>query len=351
MINPDLPTPPDYGKWMVLAIVAAIGVASAGYLGYRQFQAWHEKEVQTAISREKQKTAKVEAALEKQIRELRDQAAAEKEIPVPEPLPEAAPAVSNERMAEVFGLPTEDAEAAPDSAEPSCDDLKNRVFAFFHYVGRRPLKKLPPDWADALVRDISAAPPLVVDEMRSMETLKKNTSHFFRVLKKDRLNLVKTVLQADKDVLEQALSDAYQYYVTQSCCKPGEGGGCASLKTLYEYVGFFTTTLSGKSYLLRRDSLVRCLTEYYCVLILDHANDAELNRYGIDIRPQIDLALEAVSHRSGLVFQNRYVETLTRLKAKYAPKPVAGPPGLPLSDAETPENLGNGELPMEPEGM
>ena len=158
-----------------------------------------------------------------------------------------------------------------------------------------------------------------MDETRDMESLKRNQSHFFRVLQKDRFRMVKTILRIDRDVLEYALADSYRYYAALSCCKPGDPA-CVTLKTLYEYAGFFTSTLSGKSYLLRRDSAIRCLAGYYSVLVLDRAEEAGLNAYGIDIRPHIALALDAVSHQTGLVFKDRYVETLTGLKEKYAKK-------------------------------
>lgn len=321
-MSPDLPSPPDPSKTVIIIIAAALASAVIGYVGYNQFNQWHAKEIQTAVSKQEQEMARTKTELEARIQELQKQPAPPEAPPTVPPV--VSPSVSDERLTEVFGSPP--AGETPESEPgPSCDALNRQVASFFDYLrrnakpGSHSENAVSLDWVAKIISDLSLSPPLVAEEIRDMESLKRNQSHFFRVLKKDRLNLVKTVLLAEKDVLEHALADCYQYYVSIGCCKPGNPD-CVSLKTLYEYAGFFMTTFSGKSYLLRRDSTIRCLTDYYCVLIIDQANNAELNPYGIDIRPHIDLALDAVSHQNNLIFKDRYVETLNRLKTKYAPK-------------------------------
>jgi hypothetical protein len=103
-------------------------------------------------------------------------------------------------------------------------------------------------------------------------------------------------------VLEHAMADFYIYYVSGDYCK-NDDEPCVSLNTLYEYGGFFLNTLGGKSYLFRRTSAIRCLTDYYAVLILDRANDAEINRYGIDIRPLITRALDNITSQNTWYFR------------------------------------------------
>ena len=100
---------------------------------------------------------------------------------------------------------------------------------------------------------------------------------------------------------------------------PPEGTGeRPSLTALYEYAGFFLNSVGGRSYLLRRDSRVRILTTYYCVLIVDRANQEEANRHGIDIRPHIDSVAEEIGNQRGLVFQKEYLDALADLQEKYA---------------------------------
>jgi hypothetical protein len=77
--------------------------------------------------------------------------------------------------------------------------------------------------------------------------------------------------------------------------------------------------VGGRSYLLRRDSKVRILTTYYAILILDKANDAILNRYGIDIRPHINLSIDDIRNQKNLIYPEEYVAKLYQLQEKYTP--------------------------------
>ena len=93
--------------------------------------------------------------------------------------------------------------------------------------------------------------------------------------------------------------------------------GRPSLKVLYKYSGFFLNTLAGRNYLLRRVPKIRVLATYYCVLILDKANDAKLNPNGIDIRPHIKLLLTDISNQSGFINKDQYLSELDQLDRKY----------------------------------
>jgi hypothetical protein len=75
--------------------------------------------------------------------------------------------------------------------------------------------------------------------------------------------------------------------------------------------------LGGRSYLLRRDPKVRTLTIYYCVQVLDIANDEELNSRGIDIRPYLRSSLMDIENQTSLVHQKEYLSKLKELKLKY----------------------------------
>ena len=69
--------------------------------------------------------------------------------------------------------------------------------------------------------------------------------------------------------------------------------------------------------MFRRTAWLRCLAEYYAVRVLDKASDAEINPYGIDIRPHIDRALDSIQSQSWLAFQDSYETALLGLKEKY----------------------------------
>jgi len=47
------------------------------------------------------------------------------------------------------------------------------------------------------------------------------------------------------------------------------------------------------------------------------ANDAVLNRYGIDIRPHINLSIDDISNQKNLIYPETYVAKLHQLREKY----------------------------------
>ena len=108
----------------------------------------------------------------------------------------------------------------------------------------------------------------------------------------------------------------YSFYTSDKCCEE-DLQGCPTLKLFYEYAGFFLNTIAGRNYLLRRDSKIRILTIFYCVLILDTANQEKLNPYGIDIRPYIYLSMNDISNQKNLIHHKQYLTKLQSLKEKY----------------------------------
>ncbi|MBC2717184.1 MAG: hypothetical protein HF978_17910 [Desulfobacteraceae bacterium] len=305
----DLPETINHEKQIVIIIIAIIISAAIGYMGYHQFMKWHENKLQAAVSEQQQKMAEKSADLEYQIITLQNK------LTMLEP-----PPVSDDRITEVFGKPQSYIAAETDH---SCDAMKHKITSFFtylhqnSYVDANQSEKNPSDVFLQMVRALSAHPPMIVDETRDLVSLKHNLAHFYRILHKERIAMVKNIMAAENDVLEHAMADFYTYYVTGDCCK-NDDEPCVSLNTLYEYAGFFMNTFAGKSYLFRRSSAIRCLTDYYAVLVLDRANDAEINQYGIDIRPYIDLALDNITSQNNLLFQDQYLDTLTNLQEKYS---------------------------------
>ncbi|MEW6078842.1 MAG: hypothetical protein AB1724_13585 [Thermodesulfobacteriota bacterium] len=295
----------------VLAVIAVLLLAAGLYYGYREMTGRHNREV-SDLERDREQLQERLALMEQKISES------------PQALPgQESPAIPEDRAAEVFGRSPEE------SAADRCETLKNQIRAFFVYLDGK-------DYVRAFTReetayqfyirvfqDLSAHLPIVTGETRDIVTLVRNSAHFFKVLGKERVLLVKSVLSHEGDILESALANFHELYMNDDCCRQ-EPGGCPSRETLYEYAGFFLNTLSGKSYLMRRESVVRALVTYYSVLILDRASDEKKNTYGIDIRPHIDISMDDIGSQSKLVFQEKYLDTLRALKAKYQ---QAYPPG------------------------
>ncbi len=165
-------------------------------------------------------------------------------------------------------------------------------------------------------KKLSSKLPIITGEMSSLYNIVRNVAHFYRVMGKKRVLLIKQMLQNESEVIESVMRTFYLWFTMDD-----EGHstvqGRPSMENMYEYAGYILNTLGGRSYLLRRDPKVRTLTTYYCVLILDKANDEELNSKGIDIRPYIGSSLMEIENQTGLVHQKEYLTKLRELRLKY----------------------------------
>lgn len=296
-------------KTFVLIVMACFVTAVTGYIGYFQIMKWHDRKIQNAVLQKQEEMSAKSLKLEKHINQLKENL---------ERL--ESPAITIERITEVLGESS--TAVTPDLIKPDCDALNDKIKSFFDYLKKKSYvlsgqtETHPSEVFLGIIKDLSTSLPLVIGETQDIINLVHNQAHFFRALSKDRIEIVKKVLSAEEDVLEHVMANFYAYYVIENCCKNDEQV-CISFKTLYEYAAFFLQTLAGQSYLMRRDSAIRCLTNYYSIIILDKANAETINRYGVDIRPHIDLALEAIRNQNNLKFQEQYLNTLTHLKEKY----------------------------------
>jgi hypothetical protein len=210
------------------------------------------------------------------------------------------------------------------AAEPGRAEVEHRVKAFFAYLDEQPYVQVYNLQGGTYlqyqiaINKLSSNPPAVAGEMQSLYTMVRNVAHLYRVMGKKPIYLTREILQNESEVIEPVMQTFYQWY-TMSDGGPAALGGRPSLETMYEYAGFLLNTLGGRSYLLRRSPKVRALTTYYCVLILDSANDDELNSKGIDIRPYIKSSLMEIKNQIGLMHQKAYITKLSELSLKYSP--------------------------------
>lgn len=292
--------------FVAVLILAAAGAAAAYYFTVL-WPGPPEKAVQEeqSILWEGERTK-----LREKIGELQDELAVYKES-----------AVSAGRLEEVFGKDAADLARA--DVVRTCQDMDRQVRGFFSYLDRQPYIRhagLEEEGAYTrylrIVDALSRNPPLILEETKDHYSLVKNVAHFFRVLGRQDVLLIRRTLAEESEILDPLAALFYDWTVSTDRCKDGVKGR-ASLETLYEYAAFFLNTLAGKSYLLRRDSRVRTLTTYYCVLTLDLANRETLNRYGIDIRPVIDRSIQDIRNQRGLLFAKEYLDTLEELKSRY----------------------------------
>lgn len=275
----------------IQAAAVILVVVIIGYFSYTSIMRWHEKELELAEMRLQEDPA------------LNDR-----------------PTVSSEKLNKAFGK--DPAEGMRKDVPLSFQEAERHVIAFFSYLDSQEYiksyklgKGMHHEFQEAM-KQLIANPPVVAGETESLYTLYKNMSHFYKVLGINRINLIKDILNNESELIEPAAANFYVRLTTYDSAGVNNQVR-PSLEVLYEYSGFFLNTLAGKSYLLRRGTKVRLLTAYYCVRILDKANDAELNAHGIDIRPHIGFLITDINNQIGLSDKEHYLSELEKLDEKY----------------------------------
>ena len=293
---------------IVKIFIIPLALGFIGYFGYHRIMEWHKKELGTAIRQEQDAFEDRSWTLKEEMRKLEEELALEKKARVPE-----------EKLMEVFG---KDAAASVWQEDTDCEDLEQQIKAFFIYLDKQEYPIVQEsahgsyDVFRQMVRQLSENPPVVTGETMDLISLTRNMAHFYKILGKRRIQFAKDVLHNETDIIESIMATFFEFYTSEKCCQK-DLRKCPGPGVLYEYAGFFLNTVGGRSYLLRRDSKVRILTTYYSILILDMANDAVLNRYGIDIRPHINLSIDDISNQKNLIYSETYVAKLHQLQEKY----------------------------------
>ena len=287
---------------LLRALPFIIIVSFIGYYAYNEIVNWHNEEIATAVTQEREKH-------EKNIGKLEDELSSHEQVLIPE-----------DKLLEIFGK--KKMFIFSEAKTIKCSELEENIQNFFSYLDRENYKLQEESYQRSydmfieMVKDLSNTSPILTAETRDILSLTRNTAHLYRVLGEKRIRLIKQILKNENTILEHVLANFYLFYISKECCKEGSSE-CLSFKFLYEYSGFFLNTLGGKSYLLRRDSRIRILATYYCILILDNANEATLNYYGIDIYPYIDFAINEINNQKNLIYHEEYVARLVNLKEKY----------------------------------
>lgn len=291
-----------YFTWSLAALIVFL-------ILFLQMSRWHEKSLEDAVTEEqKQWWGKVEE-LEEEVFSLREQLAEHKEKIIPK-----------EKLEEVFGEDTEI--ISPEKKEVTCEELENQLSAFFTYIdnnGYMEKHKFKNNSSEVLgetLQKLNKHKPSVTDANMDMLELMRNLSFFYRTLGKKDIFLINDILKNESEMLEPLMDSFFKLYLRKTEC----GDKLINIpetETLYSYAGFFLNTLAGKSYLLRRKPVTRILTSYYCVLIIDKANDETLNNFGIDIKPYLVNISDEITNQAGLAYKWEYNQELTRLKEKY----------------------------------
>lgn len=291
----------------IVAVVFALIVV--GLVTFFMVKRWHRE--QLAIGRQQAQNECIEVIqkLEADLEALRAQLEAQRQ---------ARP--GDELFPTVFGTAAPDRDA--DVQPVDCSKVGEQMEAFFNYldsrdyIASRDLEGGSAGFLQRCAAAMMADPPINIAEMQNMLRLVKNVTHFYRVLGMERLTVLKEIMTSEERVLEPAMAVFYARIVECRQPLPGDDHPL-SFERLYDYAGYFLNTLGGRSYLLRRESRIRMLVNYYAILIVDRANDEKFNRYGIDVRPYIDFLFYDISNQRGLSYRERYLTRLKALRDKY----------------------------------
>ena len=135
-------------------------------------------------------------------------------------------------------------------------------------------------------------------------------AHFFKVLGPKDLLLIKDILTNERELVEPTMALFYRWSEIEPECSDRNLNIKLPLTGLYEYAGYFINTLGGQSYLFRRALQLRLLIRYYSILIIDHTNSVDANRYGIDIRYTLDALISEMQTNGGLENRQEYLDYL-----------------------------------------
>jgi len=210
----------------------------------------------------------------------------------------------------------------PVSQNLSPEEIERRTDSFYSYLDQQQYVKSykffngTKKQFQQIFKMLAGKPPIFPRETDSINDVLQNVFYFYRVLGKERITLIKDILENESDIIEPLMQTFYFWFTSSNEYSKLELTR-PSIEQLYIYACFFLETLGGRSYVLRRDSKVRILTLYYCVLIIDQANIDEVNSNGIDIRPHLRLISEDITHQKSLNYKDQYFMKLEMLRKKY----------------------------------
>lgn len=293
-------------------VICIIFLGALGFLGYIMLESRHKKDLNESLEQEISEWQEKNEELEDKIDTLKKTVST---------LTGDPDLIEDENIISDDGSESESSSKGLENTIP-VEDIESRIASFFvhldeqSYIKKYELEGSSYDEYEEVIQKLSEKTPFLGNETESLYNMFLNIAHFFRVLGRDRVSMIKDILENENENMESTMRNFYLWYIYDN--EDGEKiKGRPSSQVLYEYASFFLNTIGGRNYLMRRDSKIRILTSYYSVLILDRANDMKQNPNGIDIRPYLRLVMSDLSNKSGFKFHYEYMKNLKRLKIKY----------------------------------
>lgn len=205
----------------------------------------------------------------------------------------------------------------------SCQQAADKINAFYSHLDAQPyiqnfhLGEKSSVYFSQLIEKLLKNPPVITRETDDLYTVLSNTSHFYRIIGKRNITIIKTILDKEKPYIENTLAAFYVLTEDPGCLQKSFSISVPPY-SIYDYAGFFLNTMGGRLYLFRRDSVSRMTVTYYAILVVDKANRMSKNRDGIQIKQAIDsLISEMENSGHQLSLKNRYLDKLYDLKERY----------------------------------
>jgi hypothetical protein len=298
---------------IIIAIVLTILIA--GYIGTDFFLKWHKTTVDSAETSARLECDARLSALEQNLRELEQQRIDEQTFSLP-PV----------RLTEAFGsdigaLVDPIAMLTPDE----CRAVNEALVQFFTYLDNTGFgDRIRPDenslvFFEKALKRLVKRPPRYAGETAELLNLFQSVSHVSRTLGAKDTLILRDALTREADLLEPALALFYRLIHNQPACPSAIS--LPSLSVLYHYAHFFLNSMSGRSYLMRRDSKIRILATYYALMVIRLAEEQSLNVYGLDPRNQAALLIEDITNHRRLMYADIYVTQLEGLLNPPSPNP------------------------------
>ncbi len=234
---------------------------------------------------------------------------------------EPKPLLPTERLSQVFG-PTSPLAKGASPTGMTCPELEESLRSFCRYLDAgeifRSQKTYRDSWAllSNTLTTLERRLPTISAEAYRPSTIIENSFYFFRLLGKEKIDIVREALKHEADIAEPLMGILYYWLMNGRQCDKLPPSS-STLKVMYDYAGFFISTLGGHSYLYRRDSRIRLLTIYYAVLIVHEANVQGFNEVGLDLRFFLPLLFDEMQSRNDLAYVEEYLETLSNLQLHY----------------------------------
>lgn len=232
-----------------------------------------------------------------------------------------------EKADTLTGLPKENFQLGRNNGEATTPEQNQQqvdtMNAFYSRLDQQPyiqdldLKEPSKVYFSRLLQKLADHPPTVIRETDNLYTLLKNTAHFYRILGKKNLAVIKKILATESSSFEQ---NARAFYVLTAHPEYLQKEYALSIPSpvMTDYATFFLNTMGGRLYLFRRDSTTRMVITYYAIMTLDRANIAGNSGHGVDLRPAVPALIEEMENGGKrLQFRAQYLDALYDLQEKY----------------------------------